>query len=99
MAEVLSAQNRMHRLGIIPDPWPSIEQQMEYIAVSRYLSFCMYCCYAGVFKPDRRIFPDAPEKRGALAELGITSILIAANPVADAETDYLKIFDLREMIR
>ncbi len=33
------------------------------------------------------------------AELGITPILIAANPEADVETDFLKIHDLRELIR
>ncbi len=33
------------------------------------------------------------------AELGITPILIAANPEADLETDCLKIHDLRELIR
>ncbi len=31
------------------------------------------------------------------AELGIMPILIAANPAADVETDYLKIHDLREL--
>lgn len=33
------------------------------------------------------------------AALGITPILIAANPEADVETNYLKIHDLRELIR
>ena len=33
------------------------------------------------------------------AELGITPILIAANPASDVETRYLKIRDLRELIR
>jgi len=33
------------------------------------------------------------------ADLGITPVLIAANPVSDVETDYLKIHDLRELIR
>ena len=35
---------------------------------------------------------------GAVA-LGITPILIAANPIADVETEYTKIRDLRELIR
>ena len=33
------------------------------------------------------------------AELGITPILIAANPASDVETRHLKIRDLRELIR
>lgn len=33
------------------------------------------------------------------AEPGILQILIAADPAADVETDYLKIHDLREPIR
>ena len=33
------------------------------------------------------------------AALGITPILIAANPASDVETDYMKIHDLRELIR
>ena len=33
------------------------------------------------------------------AELGILPILIAANPESDVETEYLKIHDLRELIR
>ncbi len=33
------------------------------------------------------------------AALGITPILIAANPASDVETDYLKVHDLRELIR
>ena len=96
--------------------WPSIEQQLEYIGVSRYLSFCTFSCYVGVFKPDPKIYLDALEKCGVsaeetvfiddsvrnlqgAAELGILPILIAANPGADVETDYLKIHDLRELIR
>ena len=92
------------------------EQQLEYIGVSGYLSFCTFSCYVGVFKPDRRIYLDALEKSGVpaektvfiddnvrnlqgAAELGITPILIAANPEADLETDCLKIHDLRELIR
>lgn len=112
--EALSALSRTHRLGIISDTWPSIEQQLEYIGVSGYLSFRTFSCYVGVFKPDRRIYLDALEKSGVpaektvfiddsvrnlqgAAELGIMPILIAANPAADVETDYLKIHDLREL--
>ena len=116
ITEVLAALSRTHRLGIISDTWPSIEQQLEYIGVSRYLSFCTFSCYVGVFKPDPKIYLDALEKCGVsaeetvfiddsvrnlqgAAELGILPILIAANPGADVETDYLKIHDLRELIR
>ena len=112
---VLATLYRTHRLGIISDTWPSIEQQLTYIGVSGYLSFCTFSCFVGVFKPDRRMYLDALEKsgvsaeetvfiddsvrnlRGAAAE-GILPILIAADPRADAETDFLKIHDLRELI-
>ncbi len=113
--EVLAELGRTHRLGIISDTWPSIEQQLEYIGVSGYLSFCTFSCYVGVFKPDRRMYLDALEKSGVsaretvfiddsvqnlqgAAELGIMPVLIAANPAADVETDFLKIHDLRELI-
>lgn len=116
IAEVMETLGKTHRLGIISDTWPSIEQQLESIGVSRYLSFCTFSCFLGVFKPDRRIYLDALEKCGAdaaetvfiddsvrnlqgAAELGILPILIAANPQADVETDFLKIHDLRELIR
>ena len=115
ITEVLATLSRTHRLGIISDTWPSIEQQLDCIGVSQYLSFCTFSCYTGVFKPDRRIYLDALEKSGVsaeetvfiddsvrnlqgAAELGILPILIAANPEADVETEYLKIHDLRELI-
>ncbi|MBR5960321.1 MAG: HAD-IA family hydrolase [Clostridia bacterium] len=114
--EVLETLGRTHKLGIISDTWPSIEQQLEYIGVAQYFSFRTYSCFVGVFKPDRRMFLDALGKCGAAPEetvfiddsvrnlegaaaLGITPILIAANPAADVETSYLKIRDLRELIR
>ncbi len=116
ITEVLAELSRTHRIGIISDTWPSIEQQLKYIGVSGYLSFCTFSCYVGVFKPDRKIYLDALEKSGVhaeetvfvddsvhnlqgAAELGILPILIAANPEADVETDFLKIHDLRELIR
>ncbi len=116
ITEVLAELSKTHRLGIISDTWPSIEQQPESIGVSGYFSFCTFSCYVGVFKPDRRIYLDALEKSGVsaeetvfiddsvrnlqgAAELGILPILIAANPAADTDTDYLKIHDLRELIR
>ena len=115
ITEVLGTLSQTHRLGIISDTWPSIETQLEYIGVSRYLSFCTFSCFVGVFKPDRRIYLDALGKAGVPAEetvfiddavpnldgaaaLGITPVLIAANPEADVETGYAKIRDLRELL-
>ena len=42
---------------------------------------------------------DAVRNLDVAAALGITPILIAANPASDVETDYMKIHDLRELIR
>ena len=114
--EVLETLSKTHRLGIISDTWPSIEGQLEYIGVSRYLSFATYSCFLGTFKPDPRMYLDALGKAGVpagetvfiddsirnlegAAALGITPVLIAANPASDVETGYLKIRDLRELIR
>ncbi len=116
ITEVLNTLSKTHRLGIISDTWPSIEPQLEYIGAAKYLSFCTFSCFVGVFKPDKRIYLDALNKCGVpasetvfiddavrnldgAAALGITPILIAANPEADVETDYPKIHDLRELIR
>ena len=116
IVEVLSTLSKTHQLGIISDTWPSIEQQLEYIGVSPYLSFCTFSCFVGVFKPDKRIYLDALNKCGVSAEetvfiddavgnldgataLGITPILIAANPASNVETKYTKIRDLRDLIR
>ena len=41
---------------------------------------------------------DAMRNLNGAAALGITPILIAANPASDVETDYTKIRDLRELI-
>ena len=114
--EVLSELGKTHRLGIISDTWPSIEQQLDYLGVLRYFSFHTYSCNLGTFKPDRRMYLDALNQCGVpasetvfiddgvrnldgAAALGITPILIAANPASDVETDYTKIHDLRELIR
>ncbi len=114
--EVMETLSKTHRLGIISDTWPSIEGQLEYIGVSRYLSFATYSCFLGTFKPDPRMYLDALDKAGVpagktmfiddsvrnlegAAALGITPVLIAANPASDVETEYLKIRDLRELIR
>ena len=42
---------------------------------------------------------DAVRNLDCAAALGITPILIAANPASDVETSYTKIRDLRELIR
>ena len=42
---------------------------------------------------------DSAENLEGAAALGITPILIAANPASDVETSFLKIRDLRELIR
>ena len=42
---------------------------------------------------------DAMRNLNGAAALGITPILIAANPASDVETKYTKIWDLRELIR
>ncbi len=113
--EVLSSLSKTHRLGIISDTWPSIEQQLDYLGISRYFSFRTYSCNVGTFKPDRRMYLNALNQCGAPAEetvfiddsvrnlegaaaMGITPILIAANPASDVETSFMKIKDLRELI-
>ena len=113
--EVLDTLSRTHKLGVISDTWPSIEQQLAHIGISRYFSFRTFSCYLGVFKPDSRMYLDALGKSGVPAEetvfiddsvrnlegaaaLGITPVLIAANPETDVETAFLKIRDLRELI-
>ena len=42
---------------------------------------------------------DGPRNLDGAAALGITPVLIAANPASDVDTPYLKILDLRELIR
>ena len=113
--EVLETLSRTHQLGVISDTWPSIEQQLDYLGITRYFSCRTFSCFLGVFKPDVRMYQDALNKSGAAAEeavfvddsirnlegaaaLGILPILIAASPEADAETSFLKIKDLRELI-
>ena len=104
-----------HRLGVISDTWPSIENQLRTTGVRKFFSFVTYSCALGVFKPDRRMYLDALAKCGRPAEetvfiddsprnlegaaaLGITPILIAAEPAADAETPFIKIRSLSELV-
>lgn len=113
--KVIQTLSRTHRLGIISDTWPSIENQLKALNVLQYFSFATYSFSLGVFKPDRRMYLDALKKCGhdakdtvfiddrpqnleGAAKLGITPILIAANPASDLETPYLKIHSLTELI-
>ena len=113
--EVIRTLSKTHRLGIISDTWPSIENQLRTLDVLQYFSFTTYSFALGVFKPDRRMYLDALEKCGCdaretvfiddsprnlegAAGLGITPILIAANPASDVETPYMEIRSLSELI-
>lgn len=106
---------KTHRLGLISDTWPSIEDQLTQLGIRDAFSFCTYSFELGLFKPDRRIFLDALAKSGCRAEetafvddnplnlesaasLGITPVLIAANPVSDVDTPYRKIRSLSELL-
>ena len=64
ISEVLETLSKTHRLGVISDTWPSIEQQLEYLGIARYFSFRTFSCYVGVFKPDSRMYLDALNKSG-----------------------------------
>ena len=114
-AEVLAALAKTHRLGVISDTWPSIEQQLQTLGIRRYFSSTTYSSSLGTFKPDPRMYLDALEKMGlpagdtvfiddlprnlaGAAALGITPILIAANPASDVETPFYKIHALKELL-
>lgn len=113
--EVIQTLSKTHRLGLISDTWPSIEEQLRALDVLQYFSFATYSFSLGVFKPDRRMYLDALQKCGhdaketvfiddspcnldGAAEIGITPILIAANPASDVETPYRKTHSLSELI-
>ena len=53
---------------------------------------------SGVPAEDTAFIDDSVQNLDGAAALGIFPILIAANPVSDVETSYLKIRDLRELI-
>ena len=53
----------------------------------------------GFHAEDTVFIDDAVRNLDGAAALGITPILIAANPASDVETGYTKIRDLRELIR
>ena len=54
---------------------------------------------AGVPAEETVFIDDSVHNLEGAAALGITPILIAANPASDVDTVYLKIHDLRELIR
>ena len=54
---------------------------------------------SGVSGEEAAFIDDAPRNLDGAAELGILPVLIAANPASDADTPYLKIKDLRELIQ
>ena len=66
--EVLEKLGKTHRLGVISDTWPSIEQQLEFIGISHFFSIRTFSCNLGVFKPDSRMYMDALGKSGVPAE-------------------------------
>ena len=113
--KVLETLSKTHRLGVISDTWPSIENQLRTLGVLQYFSFATYSFALGVFKPDPRMYLDAlrkcgcdaretafvddsPENLAGAAKLGITPILIAANPASDVDTPYRKIHSLSELL-
>ena len=113
--EAIETLSKTHRLGIISDTWPSIENQLRTLGVLQYFSFATYSFALGVFKPDPRMYLDALRKCGrdaretvfvddspqnleGAAKLGITPILIAANPASDVDTPYRKIHSLSELL-
>ena len=66
--KVIQTLSRTHRLGIISDTWPSIENQLRTLDVLQFFSFATYSFSLGVFKPDRRMYLDALQKCGCAAK-------------------------------
>ena len=112
---VLKILSKSHKLGIISDTWPSIEQQLNSFGITEFFSTYTFSCFVGVFKPNEKIYKDALDKCGVPAKdtvfiddslknlegaekLGITPILIAANPASDVDSPYLKIHSLSELL-
>ncbi len=68
VAEILETLSKTHKLGVISDTWPSIEQQLQSIGILDYFSVSTYSCFVGAFKPDKRMYLDALGKMGFPAE-------------------------------
>ena len=66
--KVIQTLSRTHRLGIISDTWPSIENQLRTLDVLQFFSFATYSFSLGVFKPDRQMYLDALQKCGHSAK-------------------------------
>lgn len=113
--KVLKILSKSHKLGIISDTWPSIEQQLNSFGITEFFSTYTFSCFLGTFKPNEKIYKDALDKCGVPAQdtvfiddslknlegadkLGITPILIAANPASDVDSPYLKIHSLSELL-
>ena len=75
--KVLETLSKTHRLGVISDTWPSIENQLRTLGVLQYFSFATYSFALGVFKPDPRMFLDALQKSGHDAK---DTVFIDDNP-------------------
>ena len=62
--KVIETLSKTHRLGLISDTWPSIENQLSALGVFQYFSFATYSFALGTFKPDKRMYLDALQKCG-----------------------------------
>ena len=71
--KVLKVLSKLHKLGIISDTWPSIEQQLCSFGVADYFSTCTYSCFVGTFKPDERMYKDALDDSFFV---GITKLIV-----------------------
>ena len=79
----------------------ALEEHLALVGVFKpdqriYLDALNKC---GVPAGETVFIDDGVRNLDGAAALGITPILIAANPDSDVKTDYLKIRDLRELIR
>lgn len=66
--KVLKALSKSHKLGIISDTWPSIEQQLSSFGITEFFSTYTYSCFVGTFKPNEKIYKDALDKCGVPAQ-------------------------------
>lgn len=112
---VLRILRKSYKLGIISDTRPSIWQRLDSMGITEYFSAFTFSYLLGTFKPDERMYRDALDKCGVLAEdtvfiddslenlegaerLGITPVLITANPASDVNSPYDTIHSLSELL-
>lgn len=93
-----SIERQLEHIGV--SPYLSFRTFSCFVGVFKpdpriYLDALNKC---GVPAEETVFIDDAVRNLDGAAALGITPILIAANPGSDAETDHLKIHDLRELI-